>query len=122
MNLKNWIQKPSPKSMKITHIGFRPSGWYGELDRCYVDLSNTYVVMIRTIDTEWGKVEHAVIRNVGSTDIPWAEKQRIKNELFGEDRVAIEVFPTEDELVDAAMMYHMWVLPEGFKMPFTIKS
>lgn len=113
---KGWIGKPSPKSMK------RGNGWFGQLDRCFVDTNQQYCVMIRTIDTEWGKVEHACIRNAASEDIPWAEKQRIKNEIFGENRIAIEIFPTIDDLVDEANMYHLWVLPDGMRLPINLKE
>jgi hypothetical protein len=66
----------------------------------------------------WGEVDHAAIRNCSSTDVPWAAKQRIKDELFGKDRVAVEVFPLADELVDSANMYHLWVMPAGYRLPF----
>ena len=45
---------------------------------------------------------------------------QIKNELFGEKRAAIEVYPSQDRLVDAADTYHLWVFEKGFKMPFGI--
>lgn len=112
MVTKNWIGKPSPKSMRTG------SGWFGELNRAFVD--GEYAVMTRTVETEWGEVEHACIRNLGNTDIPWAEKQRIKNEIFGTERCAVEVFPAMTELVDEANMYHLWVLPAGMKLPFSI--
>ena len=112
--MKNWIGKPSPKSKRVGN------GWFAEMDRCYVDKSQTYVVMLRTLETSWGTVEHACIRNAENTDIPWREKQRIKNEIFGEERTAIEVFPAESELTDQAMMYHIWILPESMKIPFGI--
>jgi len=108
----NWITKPSPKQLK------QGSGWFGELDRAYVDINSEYAVMVRTISTKWGTVDHACIRNTKSTDIPWREKQRIKNELFGQDRTAIEVFPAEIDLVDEANMYHLWVFEKGVKLPF----
>lgn len=114
--MKNWIGKPSPKSK---HVGI---GWFGEMDRAYTDTGMKYAVMTRSVDTEWGEVVHACIRNADNTDIPWAEKQRIKNELLGEGRTAIEVFPAKDDLVDEANMYHLWVLPAGMKLPFTIKA
>lgn len=112
-NSSKWVGKPSPKSL---HHG---TGWFRELNKVWTD--GKYVVMSRTLETEWGEVTHVCIRNTGSTDIPWAEKQRIKNELFGADRVAIEVFPTEAELVDEANMYHVWIMPKGFIIPFTLK-
>lgn len=109
---KKWIGKPSPKSLR------HGNGWFGEMDRAYTD--GTYAVMTRPVPTEWGVVTHACIRNADSTDIPWAEKQRIKDELFGPDRTALEVFPDSEELVDVANMYHIWVLPAGMKLPFTL--
>jgi len=112
--MRKWIGKPSPKSR---HVG---TGWFGELDRAYSN--GEYAVMTRQVSTEWGDVIHACIRHISSTDIPWAEKQRIKNELFGNSRTAIEVFPAESELVDEANMYHIWILPEGMKLPFTLKG
>ncbi|ULL14330.1 hypothetical protein DVH26_07640 [Paenibacillus sp. H1-7] len=114
--MRKWIGKPSPKSK---HVG---TGWFGELNKSWVDETYRYAVMSRTIQTEWGTVEHVCMRNLDNTDIPWAEKQLIKNELFGTDRTAIEVFPTDAELVDEANMYHIWVLPKGFVLPFTLKE
>lgn len=112
---KGWIGQPSPKSK---HVG---GGWFGEMNKVYVDEKRFYCVMIRTIVVpEWGQVEHAAIRNTPSTDISWAEKQRIKNEIFGNERVAFEVFPKESELVDEANMYHIWVLPEGASLPINL--
>jgi hypothetical protein len=43
----------------------------------------------------------------------WRQFQRIKNELAGEEREAIEIYPAESRLVDEANSYHLWVLPEG---------
>lgn len=107
-----WIQQPPPKLLK------KGTGWFYEFDKAYSN--GKYAVMTRNIQTEWGQVLHACIRNVASTDIPWREKQRIKNELFGKERIAVEVFPKESELVDAAMMYHLWILPQGMALPFGI--
>lgn len=107
-----WVQHASPKQKNKT------GGWFGELDRVYRDEKSQYVVMIRDVETEWGLVQHACMRNASSTDIPWAEKQRIKNEIFGQDCAAIEVFPKTADLVDEANMYHIWVLPKGMSLPF----
>lgn len=109
-----WIGMPSPKSRRFGH------GWVSELDRAWQD--GTHAVMARKVHTEWGEVDHVCIRNAAETDVPWATKQRIKDELFGTDRVAIEVFPQVSELVDEANMYHLWVLPKGFKVPFSLKE
>ncbi|MGL5717993.1 MAG: DUF7694 domain-containing protein [Paraclostridium sp.] len=113
-----WIQQPSPKNKK------QGTGWFGELSEVFISSDRQYCVMLREIDTNMGKVTHACMRNQGSketnwkgTHISWSEKQRIKNEIFGKESVAIEVFPKESELVDQVNMYHIWVL-HGFDLPF----
>ena len=40
------------------------------------------------------------------------------NELVGEDREAIEIYPNEDRLVDTANQYHLFVFPKDYKLPF----
>lgn len=111
--MSKWIRELSPKD---TGYG---DGWCNEMDRCYRE-GRKIVVLSRKINTAIGIVEHMAIRNTDNTDIPWATKQRIKNELVGRRRTAIEVFPNEDRLIDAAGMYHLWVLPEDFELPFGI--
>ena len=44
----------------------------------------------------------------------------ILDELFGENRAAIEVFPKAKKLVDVMDVYHLWVFPKEFEMPFGI--
>jgi hypothetical protein len=110
-----WVEHPSPKQLK------KGTGWFGELEKVYRQ-GNDYVVMIRNVETEWGQVQHACMRNADNTDIPWREKQRIKNEIFGKESVAIEVFPSVSQLVDEAGMYHIWVLQPDFKIPFGLKD
>ena len=81
------------------------------MDRCWFS-DDGYQVTSRILITDWGKVEHAAItyngdeENLfsfdGSRDIPWSVKQEIKNEVFGEKRLAIEVFPAETNKVDGS--------------------
>jgi hypothetical protein len=111
----NWRRHAAPNSFKQ----HKHKGWFGELDRAYSE-ENRYAVMIRTVETEWGSVEHMTVTSAENNDIPWSEKQRIKNEIFGPERVAVEVFPKESELVDATNMYHLWILPKGMQLPFKI--
>lgn len=54
--------------------------------------------------------------------LTWATKQRIKDELVGSGRTAVEVFPPASDLVDQADAYHLWVLPEGFRLPFGVQE
>lgn len=48
----------------------------------------------------------------------WRELQRIKNEICGTDREAVEIYPREDRLVDTSNQFHLWVMPLGFVFPF----
>jgi len=48
----------------------------------------------------------------------WRDLQRIKNELCGEEREAVELYPAETRLVDEANQFHLWVFPEGMMAPF----
>ena len=100
--------------------------WMPQMDRCWVS-DDGYSVMSRLIRTKWGKVEHVAISRTdtnlngdGSGDIPWKIKQEIKDELFGTNRAAIEVFPEEKMLVDVCDVYHLWVFEKGFELPFGI--
>jgi hypothetical protein len=52
----------------------------------------------------------------------WRHLQQMKNEIAGEDRWAVEVFPSEDKLVDTSNEYHLWVLPEGESLPFAFND
>ncbi len=48
----------------------------------------------------------------------WRHLQRIKNQLAGEDREALELFPDERRLVDVSNVTHLWVLRRGQRIPF----
>jgi hypothetical protein len=48
----------------------------------------------------------------------WRHLQAIKNEVFGAERMAFEIYPPESQLVDSANQFHLWVLPADFQLPF----
>ncbi len=64
----------------------------------------------------------AVRRHDESAVQGWDDLQRIKNELAGGHRVAIEIYPDEAELMNQANMRHLFVLPDGAPAPFTIRG
>ena len=123
-----WKEGISPKYMH-DNFGIYQGIWMPQMDRCWFS-DDGYQVTSRILITDWGKIEHAAItRNHGKDggptcngerDIPWAVKQEIKNEIFGEKRVAIEVFPAEANKIDVMDIYHLWVFPKNFVMPFGI--
>lgn len=98
--------------------GAKPGGWPSQVRE--VRHNELYSVLIRPVSTEWGIVQHCCITTLKGFEPPWRDMQRIKNELFGEDRTAVEVMPPQPEVVDEANSYHIWVMPEGFRLPFTI--
>lgn len=61
---------------------------------------------------------HLAIGSLSGIRPTWWEAQRIKNELGGEPAMAVEIYPPQAEVVDAAPMYHLWVLDEP--LPFSI--
>ena len=122
-----WKETVPPK-MLHDNFGIYKGTWMPQMDRCWYS-EDGYSVMSRLIRTDWGKVEHVTIEYKankdnhsmnGERDIPWHIKQEIKNELFGENRTAIEVFPNEKHLIDVMDIYHLWVFEKGFKLPFGI--
>lgn len=82
-------------------------------------LNNVYSVQFFDHETDWGVVEHLMIRPHDQQPVHrWSDLQRIKDELCGVERVAVEVYPRAADLCDDCNIYHLWVLPEGFELPF----
>jgi hypothetical protein len=46
-------------------------------------------------------------------NISWDELQLVKRECGFADRWAVEIFPPDSEIVNAANMRHLWLLPEA---------
>lgn len=125
--MRKWLEVISPKQINEQFNCYHGE-WMPQMDRCW-NSDDGFQVVSRIVMTKIGRIEHVAISklgdkyflcNDGSGDIPWAIKQEIKNELFGRDRVAVEVFPDENKLVDVTDTYHLWVLPKGYQLPFGI--
>ena len=119
-----WIKAASPK-MLHDQFGVYHGQWMPEMDRCWIRKEDGVTVSSRLLNTAIGKIEHVTITAKkisadGTGGFTWAEKQQIKNELFGEDRDAVEVFPKEKYLVDVCDVYHLWVFDKKHEMPFGI--
>lgn len=126
--MSKWIKAVPPKMIQ-DNFGIYHGKWMPEMDRCWIREEDGTCVSSRLIRTDWGNVEHVTITRKlpgqlisvdGSAGFTWAEKQQIKDELFGENRTAIEVFPSQDRLVDTADVYHLWVFDKKFRLPFGI--
>lgn len=123
-----WIKSFTPQQLNdIT--GIYKGQWMPEMDRCWIRKEDGVCVCSRLLRTSLGNVEHvtvtrgsanSLVSSDGSGDFSWSEKQQIKNELFGENRLAVEVYPKSDRLVDVADVYHLWVFDKKFDLPFGI--
>lgn len=126
--MMGWIKSVSPKQLHDV-IGVYNGQWTPEMDRCWIREEDGVCVssrLIRVPEAFGGTIEHVTITkgrqlsSDGSGDLSWADKQQIKDELFGEKRCAIEVFPKKKKLVDVCDVYHLWVFDKKFDMPFGI--
>lgn len=67
---------------------------------------------------DFSGARHLAISSLSGIRPTWPEAQRIKNELAGAEATAVEVYPPENEVIDQADMYHLWVLPG--RLPFSL--
>lgn len=90
-------------------------------ERVYVN--GMFVVQIYDYPCSWPGTKRVMIRwNDARADHDWSLFQRIKNDLFGPHRTALEVYPSEEHKQDVANVYWLFVLPEGFDCPIEYKS
>lgn len=86
-------------------------------------VNSHYVVHRHLLEGKMEGAIHLSIRDHKRRAVrDWRHFQRIKNELAGKEREAIEIFPPESNLVDTANQYHLFVLPMGVTTPFTWKD
>jgi hypothetical protein len=48
----------------------------------------------------------------------WADLQWIKNQIAGPEAEAVQLFPAESRMLEAANQYHLWVIPGTFPIGF----
>jgi len=82
------------------------------MTRCYQN--GHYIVMINdNCETTKGTAIKAMVQKVNNMPLVnhWSEMQKIKNEIFGPETVAIEYYPAQSELTDMANIYWMFIYP-----------
>lgn len=117
--MRNKIQmKAARKLLKKTPGPFKPVNLNNKahtdgITRAFQN--NRYVVMIndQAPMTQGVTGTRVMVQRHDDAVFPnhWQELQNIKNELFGREATAIEYFPAESALSDAANIYWMWILP-----------
>lgn len=99
---------------RLENVYFRPP------DKIYQN--GQFIVQVFEANNIWN-AKRAMIRWLDARpEIPWATLQRIKNDLFGEETLALEVFPKESNKIDVANMYWLWILPSSFDCPIEVKK
>lgn len=86
---------------------------------------NTYQTQTIEVMTPYGWIRHLIIkRHDGkSIKVSWDVLQEIKNDVLGEDALAVEIFPASSEVADEANWRHLWEMPAGiFLLPLFERS
>jgi len=85
--------------------------------RCFK--SPVFVVLItEEVYEEVGEMVHISVSRKDKRPVEsWSDMQEIKNHFTGPERVGVQVFPRESDLVDLYNAYHIWVYPEGHDGP-----
>ncbi|QIG76156.1 hypothetical protein EVC24_135 [Rhizobium phage RHph_I4] len=90
---------------------------FAETANCIIWQNNLYQVQVR----EQGPITHLSIKRTDKLRIGperYRDLMRIRDEIVGPEREAVEIYPARSREVDTANQYHLWVLPEGSKIPF----
>jgi len=88
-------------------------GWAAEFTMAHKN--KVFSVLDRTLANG---VRHLAVASLSGIRPSWHEMQRIKDEIAGSARTAVEVYPPAAEIVDGADMFHIWVLPGA--LPFSL--
>lgn len=93
--------------------------------RVFVDTFTVVQEYHLTWKVSWFKkilVRHVGItmRN-GATMTKFYVLMNVKNQVCGEDCIAVQVYQPLHEIADEANMAHLFVLPKGFQWPLTLK-
>lgn len=102
---------PQTQAAYAKHSGARP---YRVL------VNGLFVVQCFEPEPGWGAERMMIRWNDARPVHDWSLFQRIKNDIYGPDRIALEVYPSELKKVDVANMYWLWVLPAGFNCPIEV--
>lgn len=78
-----------------------------------------HIVEARDVPTCIGVISWLTVRRADGTEIQsWDELQRVKNEIAGPERLAVEFYPPQANVINLENLRHLWVLPPGWVAPF----
>jgi hypothetical protein len=115
--------KPNPKARATDPEGYDALQADYDSGRAFMYKNSLYTCHLRMLGKDMTQALWISIRHNDRKAIrDWRHFQRIKNELAGVEREAVEIYPKESQLVDEANTYHLWVLAEADVMPFGFKG
>jgi hypothetical protein len=77
-----------------------------------------YAVEVREVPTPVGVIAWLYVkRKDGAAITSWDDLQRVKNEIAGPERLAVECYPPQSHVVNKENARHLWVLPAGWTFP-----
>lgn len=112
MAAKKEMKKPVTKfeQINLSKAPYVPE----RMTRAYRNTRYT-VMVFDNAKTTHGLATQILVQKHDDTQIlnHWAELQKIKNEIFGQESTAVEYYPAESELVNMHNIYWLWIFPEG---------
>lgn len=78
--------------------------------------NKSHMVIVEPMDNRGinGWVNLSIKRHDRKAECDWRIFQRIKNDLVGEKREAVQLFPSMDRVLDTANQYFLWVAPKDY--------
>lgn len=115
--------KPNPAARATDPEGYDALQQDYKDGKAFMYQNSLYTVHLRLLGRDKTQALWLSIRHNDRKAIrDWRHFQRIKNELAGDEREAMEIYPKESQLVDEANTYHLWVLAEADTNPFGFKG
>jgi len=112
----DWQDLPIPDELRVKLQAMR--------DVARVVRNDFWIVQVCFFSCALGEMVHLMIRSVAEAgrgtglEPSWQDLQRIKNELVGVDAEAVQVYPRQGDVMDQVDMYHLFVLPPQWSLPF----
>lgn len=75
------------------------------VSRCWQTTDGIYHILYDEID---GYKHLRIIRRDNKSIHNYMDLQQIKNDLLGDDAIAIEVFPKSKDFINGSNTYHLW--------------
>lgn len=89
----------------------------GDPQQSEIFSNKSHVVIMTPMSIEHGIdgwVSLSIKRYDRKAECDWRIFQRIKNDLVGEKREAVQLFPSMDRVLDTANQYFLWVAPKDY--------